>query len=268
MNREMKHLKFVLKYYAPGIFDTRKALRAYKSQHPSTIRYWGIYIAGVAASLILCIGIGYYLMNRNNQPSLLYADNETVTYTLPDGSIVTVYPHSSLSYYSDEFGKKERLVEMTGKVRFNVQKNPSAPFIANAQAATVKVLGTQFVVDELNPDSVGVSVTSGKVLFTAKDEKDGVILTKGMQAYLLAGEILPEIADTVTSTTQTKRKFIFENTPLADVLKELSEHFHVQLSCATTGKMLTAEFDTDNLDEIIMIIEKSLDVKIQKRPIK
>ncbi|WP_370287480.1 DUF4974 domain-containing protein, partial [uncultured Duncaniella sp.] len=54
------------------------------------------------------------------------------------------------------------------------------------------------------------------------------------------------------------------NTPLPDVLKRLSAHFNVSLTCSSTGKVLTAEFETDNLDEIIMLIEKSLDVKIEK----
>ncbi|WP_370281006.1 FecR domain-containing protein, partial [uncultured Duncaniella sp.] len=53
-------------------------------------------------------------------------------------------------------------------------------------------------------------------------------------------------------------------TPLPDVLKRLSAHFNVSLTCSSTGKVLTAEFETDNLDEIIMLIEKSLDVKIEK----
>lgn len=266
MTKEMKHLRFVLKYYAPGVFDTRKALRAYKSQHPVTIRYWSRYIAGVAAAVAICFGIGYYLLSHNARPTLLQAYNEAVAYRLPDNSEVILYPHSSLSYYSDKFGKTERHVDMTGKVQFKVQKNPASPFIASATSATVRVLGTQFTVDELNPDSTGVSVTSGKVLFKANGSNDGVILTKGMEAYLLTGDTIPDVitTDDITTSRMT-RKFIYDNAPLADVLKELSEHFNVQLTCDAPGKTLTAEFDTDNIDEIIMIIEKSLDVKIQKK---
>ena len=58
---------------------------------------------------------------------------------------------------------------------------------------------------------------------------------------------------------------MFDNAPLADVLKELSAHFKVELSCPTKGKTLTAEFESDDLDEIIMLIEKSLNVKIERK---
>lgn len=37
---ELKGLQFVLRYYSPGIFDTRKALRRYKEAHPAKERRW------------------------------------------------------------------------------------------------------------------------------------------------------------------------------------------------------------------------------------
>lgn len=266
MDRENRHLRFVLRYYAPGRFDTKSALRAYRADHPAGFRLLNRFTIGIAASVAVCIALGYHVFNSGREAmTRLYAYDNTVSYTLPDSSVVTLFPHSSLSYHSDSFGDDSRQVEMTGKVEFRVTKNPEAPFVANATYATVTVLGTQFTVDELNPDSIGVSVTSGKVRFTAKDGNEGIILTKGMHACLLAGADAPEIIETTqTGGTPATHKFVFDNTPLPDVLKRLSAHFNVSLTCSSTGKVLTAEFETDNLDEIIMLIEKSLDVKIEK----
>lgn len=268
MDRENRHLRFVLKYYAPGRFDTKSALRAYRAGHPAKFRLLTRFTIGIAASVAVCIALGYHIFNAGrNAMTTLYAYDKSVSYTLPDSSVVTLSPHSSLSYDAESFGNDSRRVEMAGKVEFSVTKNPEAPFVANASYGTVTVLGTQFVVDELNPDSIGVSVTSGKVRFTAKDRAEGVILTKGMHACLLAGADTPEIIEPTNpdSTTPDSHRFVFDNTPLPDVLNRLSAHFNVGLTCQETDKVLTAEFDTENLDEIIMLIEKSLDVKIEKK---
>lgn len=267
MDRENKYLQFVLKYYAPGRFDTRKALASYKSSHPAVrLSLWRPYAAGVAAMIAVCLLVGYYLMRGNDNPVVLYASDRSATYILPDSSEVILYPHSSLSYVPSDFNDEARDVDMRGKVEFKVHRNPDAPFTVTATYASVRVLGTQFTVDELDGDSITeVSVTSGKVLFTVKDSTDGVVLTKGMQAELQAGASKPEIVEEKTEAEPVIRKFVFDNAPLADVLKELSAHFKVELSCPTKGKTLTAEFESDDIDEIIMLIEKSLNVKIERK---
>lgn len=269
MDGENRNLRFVLRHYTPGVFDTRKAIREYRESHPSTLRLWTRYAAASAAAVAVIVSVAYFLIIRPSQPVVLYAADESAVYTLPDSSQVILYPHSSLSYVPADFGKADRSVDMHGKVRFTVTRNPESPFTANTGRAAVRVLGTQFTVDETDADSIAVEVTSGKVLFTAAGEKEGVVLTKGMNAYLLAGNDSPVLAaDGKTgagSHTASPRRFVFDDTPLADVLSELSGHFHVTLTCDATDKRLTAEFDTDDLDEIIMVIEKSLDVRIIKK---
>lgn len=266
MDRENRHLRFVLKHYTPGVFDTRKAIRIYKESHPATFRLWTTYVAAAAAVVAVCLTVGYFLFTRPAGPVVLYSENTKAVYMLPDSTRVTLYPHSSLSYHPDEFGGKQRNVDMRGKVEFKVTRNPQSPFVATASLASVRVLGTQFTVDETTADSIAVEVTSGKVLFTAKGESDGLVLTKGMNAYLLADNDRPVLEDKADdkSRTAAPRKFVFDNAPLADVLAELSAHFKVKLTCPATDKRLTAEFDSAELDEIIMVIEKSLNVKIKK----
>lgn len=268
MDRENKHLRFVLKYYRPGVFDTRRALRAYRESHPEGFTLWRRYAVGIAAAVALCVAGAYYLLTANSGGmTVIYARATPVTYTLPDHSTVTLYPHSRLSYSAEDFGEGERMVDMSGKISFKVYRNPDAPFTVNASYSSVRVLGTQFVVDAVDSDSTSVSVSSGKVLFTARGESEGVVLTKGMEAYLLADNSRPQLIEAAVDTdapSAAPHKFVFDNTPLPRVLAELSAHFKVRLSCPAQDKMLTAEFETDDLDEIIMIIEKSLDVKIVK----
>lgn len=67
---------------------------------------------------------------------------------------------------------------------------------------------------------------------------------------------------TTTTVVQTSKHFHFDNTPLPDVLKKLGEHYHVTLTANNTDKHLTADFDSDNLEQTIEMIEHVLEVKI------
>ncbi|MBP5505778.1 MAG: DUF4974 domain-containing protein [Bacteroidales bacterium] len=56
--------------------------------------------------------------------------------------------------------------------------------------------------------------------------------------------------------------FVFDNTPLADVLEELSDYYNCTLTAPVTNKRLTGSFPEDNLEEIVVAIENALDVDI------
>ena len=264
---ELKGLQFVLRYYSPGIFDTRKALRRYKEAHPAKERRWLRYVSGIAASVAICLFTAYCLMWEKESPVCLYSYADATTFTLPDSSVVTLFPNSTLSYLPDRFNKNKREVDISGRISFDVRRNQYAPFIVSGEYAKIEVLGTQFEVNENNNGSVTeVHVLSGKVLFSSKNNKNGIVLTRNMQAVMPFGSDVPLIMVKNSDKDHADKsgKFIYENTPLSEVLKELSEHFHVKLTSVSTGKTLTAEFDTDNLDEIISMIEKSLEVTIRK----
>lgn len=270
---ERKCLQFVLRYYKPGAWDTQKAIRRFEQRNgivPKSNRraYW---YSGIAATILLFIVSGIYFYNMGTNASdnwtKLVANNSVMTYTLPDSTVVTLSAHASLSYQPAVFTHKNRRVNMSGKVYFAVKRDERHPFEVNGSLAHVKVLGTRFQVND-TPESAEVCVVSGKVLFTAKGQGEGVTLTKGMGAELMYGEKMPTLlaSGTINQTAWATGTFIFDNTPLSTVLEELSDYYHVQLtSDGESGKKLNSKFDTDSLDEIISLIENAMDVKIQKR---
>ena len=65
-----------------------------------------------------------------------------------------------------------------------------------------------------------------------------------------------------TSPKAEARHFHFDNTPLPEVLQTLGQHYGVTLTASETDKRLTADFDSDNLDETLSMIEQVLGVKI------
>ena len=268
---EEKCIRFVLKNYKHGVFDTRKALHEWKNRNNicTRKRRIGYYWSGIAASLLLCIGTYlYWNMREDDAWMRIAAAGNVMEYMLPDSTFVTLSPHSTLKYRPDAFGKERREVEMTGKAYFRVHRDAAHPFCVTGQYAVVKVLGTSFQIDEnLSAPATEVYVSSGKVLFAAKEENDGIVLTQNMQAGLRHGEHYPHIAapQTPNPAAWAIGKFVYEGTPLPDVLKELSDYYHAKLTATNVDKTLSAEFETDDgLDVIVSLIEESLGVKIEK----
>ena len=130
----------------------------------------------------------------------------------------------------------------------------------------VRVLGTKFAVDA-SSSVKEVYVTEGKVLFAKSPDAEGVILTKDMQAAISPEENTPVIAaePDVNSIAWKRGSFIFDNTPLIEVLETLSEHYKVSFEASDLDKRLSGVFYTEDLDLIICLIESALDIHIVKR---
>ena len=128
-------------------------------------------------------------------------------------------------------------------------------------------LGTRFQVDaSASGKSVTVYVESGKVLFAREAAAEGAVLEKGMGATLPEGKQTPvlDTQDKLNSLAWQRGTFIFNDTPLKEVLKTLSEHYKISFVCTDLSKRLSGEFSTDDLDMIITLIESALDVNIMK----
>lgn len=272
---EDRMIDFVAKSYEENRFDPKKALA--RSQNGSLRRSLSLSkrtvmlkrIAGVAA--VAAVGIFLYLSWLTSWTDYAAYDIAQ-TFTLPDSSSVTLAPGSTLSLQKH---KDKRLVQMTGKVYFNVRHDDRAPFRVDAGSGFVKVLGTRFQVDSRDP--ISVSVVSGKVLFSAiRSGEEALILTKGQSAVLDPAaskpvEITPKHPNPAAWATG---EFIYDNTPLPEVLSELSEYYDVTLVAFDAGhssgesRSLSGEFSTSSLQEILNLINSALgtDIQIESQP--
>lgn len=272
---EDRMIDFVAKSYEENRFDPKKALA--RSQNGSLRRSLSLSkrtvmlkrIAGVAA--VAAVGIFLYLSWLTSWTDYAAYDIAQ-TFTLPDSSSVTLVPGSTLRLQKH---KDKRLVQMTGKVYFNVRHDDRAPFRVDAGSGFVKVLGTRFQVDSRDP--ISVSVVSGKVLFSAiRSGEEALILTKGQSAVLDPAaskpvEITPKHPNPAAWATG---EFIYDNTPLPEVLSELSEYYDVTLVAFDAGhssgesRRLSGEFSTSSLQEILNLINSALgtDIQIESQP--
>lgn len=272
---EDRMIDFVAKSYEENRFDPKKALA--RSQNGSLRRSLSLSkrtvmlkrIAGVAAAA--AVGIFLYLSWLTSWTGYAAYDIAQ-TFTLPDSSSVTLAPGSTLRLQKH---KDKRLVQMTGKVYFNVRHDDRAPFRVDAGSGFVKVLGTRFQVDSRDP--ISVSVVSGKVIFSAiRSGEEALILTKGQSAVLDPAaskpvEITPKHPNPAAWATG---EFIYDNTPLPEVLSELSEYYDVTLVAFDAGhssgesRSLSGEFSTSSLQEILNLINSALgtDIQIESQP--
>jgi ferric-dicitrate binding protein FerR (iron transport regulator) len=265
---EEKCWHFVLHHYQQGRFDTAAALRKVKGEciPPSRTSLSGWYrLAGVAALLALCVGTYLYFTRTASQWVRLTASATVEQFLLPDSTCVTLSPHASLTYDASRYGKPDRNVQMSGRIFFSVRHDEQAPFCVQAgDAATVRVLGTQFEVRE-SADSTAVYVTSGRVRFAARDDAEGgLILTRGMAAVLTPGSDTPTLRTSATPNPSAWAlgTFVYEDTPIPVVLDELSAYFGVRLMASDPSKRLSAEFDADRLEDILALIEQTLEITI------
>ena len=146
----------------------------------------------VAAVLVglLCVGVVIFVAVRRNGGAAgverarkvgAAIVGVTVTVpgkdTLPDGSVVTLAPHSKFIYTPGLTGDS-RTISLEGNADFSVVSDPARPFVVLTGDIAVRVLGTSFLVRS-GPDSTEVIVTTGVVQVSR--DKDSVIVRAGVR---------------------------------------------------------------------------------------
>ena len=261
---------FVLRYFQSGKLNTQEALRKVKARAgvDTTVRRMNFgRIKGkanlrwlvVAASVAVLLVVGAYTLLQPKTVELKAADQIAV-YHLPDGTKVTLSPFSSL-YYQENNCRK---VEMKGCVYYQVKHDEQHPFDVMGERGHVRVLGTQFMVDE-RTDAPEVMVTSGMVMFSSHDATKGILLTKGKRAKLLQGADKPQLlADyDVNDVAWATHRLHFENAPLREVLDEISKLSGKQYVASDYSKRLTGDFSTDSIPQVVSVISETLGVIIR-----
>lgn len=162
---------------------------------------------------------------------------EAVTMTIPygqeavvnlaDGSKVHLHPGSKL-HFPNKFVDKERVVTLEGEAYFEVAHNPQQPFIVKTDMGQTKVLGTEFDVTAYAGKPVSVTLIKGKV--EVQNASHATALSPGKKAvWDEKGEIATSDVDTEPYTLWRDGYLYYDNTPLDDILDDISRYYKVNI---------------------------------------
>lgn len=178
---------------------------------------------------------------------------------LPDGTQVWMNAASSIRYPTT-FNGKERKVEVTGEVYFEIVKNEQMPFRVKAgNKADIEVLGTHFNVNAYDDEeSLNATLLEGAIRVTKGTDK--VILKPGQQARVEEHiKVIPD-ADIDKVMAWKNGFFNFENANLQEVMRQLQRWYDIEVvyekgvpDMEFVGKMSK----NINLADLLTILEKT-----------
>jgi len=230
----------------------------------------------VAAVLFVVIGIGsiIYIQQKGNvsREELAYQfystnPGQNLNVTLNDGSSILLNGGSRM-YLSKNFSKNQREIWIEGEAYCQIKKDPKHPFTVNLGDYKVKVLGTTFNVDAYNDDNIlKVALVEGKVK-VLRENRDSLLLDPGeMLSFNKQTHKYTQTIFNPDNITGWKDKvFVFRNTPLDEVFKDLERRYGVKF---VTGNVdiskfcINATFRDETFSTILKTIEFGTDLSFE-----
>lgn len=178
-------------------------------------------------------GLVEYSSTDNSQinkfNTLTTPNGGTYSLELPDGTMVWLNAASSIKY-PVSFGKKERRVEVSGEVYFEVAKDKTRPFYVKTGSAEIQVLGTHFNVMTY-PDKFRSELTllEGSVRFIKGKQQE--ILSPGEQfQFVENADAIKRVQANIEEVMAWRNNlFVFNNTGIAEIMKDVARWYNVKI---------------------------------------
>ncbi|UAY56971.1 FecR family protein [Arachidicoccus terrestris] len=207
---------------------------------------------GIAVIVVCALVIGkYYFMDRGAQmettrlvqaiqghkdTTVINQSNTARKIPLPDGSLVKLFPGSSIRYQK-EFADTKRNIALNGKGVFYAARDDHRPFTVYAGNIATTALGTVFMISaDQASGKVDVHLFKGKVAIRKyqHDSLSQVIkyLSPGSSYSNVTEKTIQKPIEKRTNDTHARRStrffFNFKNSPLEDLLDSLSQQTGIQ----------------------------------------
>jgi len=254
----------------------------------SSRRWWA-----VAASVLILVSAGagiWYTSSRNTPPPLSLSEaiavspvagkgliqcrnqsNKPQRIYLVDGSIVTLEPHSTLSYET-LLGQKSREVTLSGNAFFEIAGDPKRPFLVRTGDIVTQVLGTSFRENaDPSQEDVHVAVSTGKVSVYKeadfnKGKKAFFILLPHQEAIFHRKErnlaFKPNAEEKMLQLPAVESETLnFDDAPVIAILDSLEKMYHVHIQYNKDSLQqcrLTTSLQEEKLADKLDIICKAI----------
>lgn len=237
-------------------------------------------LAGKAAAAVALFFLSYFIFQnfqsdtQDSYAGLIkispHSEKVMGSLELPDGSVVWINSKTTF-WYPKSFSGNERRVILEGEAHFQVQKNPSKPFIVQTPNGEVRVLGTAFNVKAArNAKYEEVFVESGLVAFKPQKGDEELRLERGNAARLKKStlQLIEPSAITAAEVLQWKSEALnFRNTPLKDILDALERNTPMRFERAKVREILhcpfTISLEGADEDTVVNYLEAATSMKIR-----
>ncbi|MBC7851729.1 MAG: DUF4974 domain-containing protein [Chitinophagaceae bacterium] len=155
---------------------------------------------------------------------------------LSDGTKVWLNAGSEL-IYPVAFTGKDRSVQLKGEGYFEVFKNAAKPFKVEAGGITTLVLGTHFNITSYDHSDVAITLLEGRI--TTESPRGNFTLKPGEQIVATTESILKRTgADTSAIIGWKNGVFEFRDSPISEIMKQLSRWYGVRINYEATPDYL------------------------------
>lgn len=177
---------------------------------------------------------------------------------LNDGTRVWLNASSSIRYPLF-FSGKERRVEITGEVYFEVAHNKAQPFKVQAGSMLIEDIGTAFDVCAYNDEPfTTATLVSGRISVSKGSSRH--LLVPGQQAATKSGnnDFTITNVNTQTSASWKDGMMVFEKEELSEVMRKISRWYDVdvQYTSAADKKLFSGTISRQSsLDNLISVLQ-------------
>ena len=194
---------------------------------------------------------------------------ESACVNLPDGTKVTLYYESKLSYGAHSFTKDKREVRFEGDGFFEVHADSANPFVVNSEGLSVTVLGTIFSLSARHDnDTAELYLEKGRVSLCSSLTDESVVMNPNERACInyKTGKITVERLSENPCTLR-KGYLSFNSVPLSKVVKTLNSNFGCEIVVGNKSlldKTFSGTLPAKNIDDALEVLRLSFNSSVSR----
>ena len=181
-------------------------------------------IAVVVAALAVFFGSG------DGRTYLSNPDRAQATFSLPDGSNLTLQRGATVSYDTEDFNVSERNLELTGQAYFEVYADANRPFLVQHAGGELRVTGTAFNL-RTDGDLMEVEVSEGAVVLQ-QDGKSMQVAAKECGLIAPGKPMVHKSAPNLNHHAWRTGELKFDHTPITEALTYFYDNWAIECSWA------------------------------------
>ena len=192
---------------------------------------------------------------QNQINRLIVPKGKRSSLILADGSKMWINSGTEVKFPS-KFDKEKREIYVNGEIYIDVTETEKQPFIVHTTIFDVEVFGTSFNVTAYDDvEETSVVLVEGSVKLNSSG--NSVKMLPNEIVKINAGNISKQEVDVSLYTSWVKGVFIFDETPISEVLKKVGRYYNISFSGTAdipdkkiAGKLYLSE----NIDDVLSSI--------------